>query len=153
MKKNKLISTLLLATVTLLLSSCNRPTERPAVQDPALAGKAYAKSELPEVLGEKSKVFIKSAGDTMLAKADETVEQIDLEGSKVADVLKKVKNKANKAALDAQLSKGSVAIVVLDDQVKILKVVKDVNVSLDYEVLSRMYLGKLKEFAKKPASK
>lgn len=154
MNKKVLTSTLLgLATATLLFSGCSRPTERPSIEDPKLAGNAYAKADLPEVLGDKASVYIKSAGDQMLKTADDTVEQVDLEGSKAATVLAKVKNKANKAALDAHLGSGSIAIVVLDDQVKILKVVADTKLNANYDVLSRAYLGKLKAFAMKPANK
>ena len=154
MKTNiALTSTLLgLATATVIFSGCMRPTERPSVEDKTIAGKAFAIKDLAEITAEKRSVYIKSAGDKTLAATDKDVAQVDLAG-KADDLLKKVKDKKTKADLDEALSTGSVAIVVLDDQVKILKVVADTVVTPKYEVLSRTYLGQLKEMAKKPASK
>jgi hypothetical protein len=140
--------TLGLTTLAVLsLVACNQPAERKAVVDKAIAENLVEIKSVSEVIGSKS-VYVSGGNKPSVSELDSSIKQVKIEGTKVEALLKKVTGEKTKAALDAQLKDGGVALVVLDDQIKILKVTNDLDLTLDYDVLSSKYLGKLKELSK-----
>jgi hypothetical protein len=118
MKKNILFCSALL----LALSGCNKPKERAAIMNKDVDGKVFAVSELGELTGSAKTVIIKSASKDSIKAMDDKLKIATTDG-KIGDLLKKVKAENTKGALDDQLAKGAIALVVLKDQVKIFKVV------------------------------
>jgi len=109
------------AALLLALSGCNKPKERSATMNKDAVDKAFAISELGDLTGAKKTVIKTASKDAILAMDDKlTVATTD---GKIGDLLKKVKDAGTKAALDGQLTKGAIAIVVLNDQIKIYKVI------------------------------
>lgn len=150
MKHINLTKTLALgfsATALLMMTSCYQPAERAAVVDKAIAEKVVEIKAVSEVVGSKS-VYVSGGNKQAVADLDSSIKQIKIEGTKVEALLAKVTGATTKAALDEQLKNGGVALVVLGDQIKILKVTNDLDLALDYDVLSSKYLGKLKELSK-----
>ena len=135
------------AATLLLATACSQPAEREAKLDKSIDGKVLEISEVSEVVSGKS-VYVSGGNKESVTALDGSIKQIKIEGSKVEELLKKVTGAKTKAALDAQLKDGGVALVILGDQVKILKVTADLDLSLDYDVLSSKYLGKLKDLSK-----
>lgn len=155
MKKNILInSTLLGLTATsLLFSACSRPSERPSEMDKKIAANVFAIKDLSEVTVESKAVYTQSGDPAALTKdADPTLKPNKIEG-KIADLLKKVKNKDTKKALDEQLKTGAIAIVILNDHIKVLKAVPDTELNGNYDVITLKYLARLKALAKIPEAK
>jgi len=154
MKKNILVtSTLLGLTATsLMFSACSRPSERPSEMDKKIVSNVFAMKDLTELTGEGKTVYVSGADDAMLKAADPSIKQVKIDG-KIADLLKKVKNAATKKALDDQLKSGSVAILVLNDHLKVLKVVSDTELNANYDVLTQKYVARLKALAKTPEAK
>lgn len=151
MKKNILFTGTLLGLTAsaLVFSACSRPSERPSVMDKTITDKVFAMKDLGEITANT--VYFANAEDP-IAKANASVKQVKIEG-KIQDLLKKVKNAATKKALDDQLKSGSIAIVILNDQLKVLKIVADTELTTAYDVISLKYIGRLKELSKTPEVK
>ena len=153
MKLNNTTKTLIgLCFTSLVFSACGRPSERPSVMDKKIAENVFAIKDLGEVTAESKTVYISGAEDAMVKGADASVKQAKIEG-KVQDLLKKIKNTATKKALDDQLKSGSIALVVLNDQVTVLKVVADTELNANYDVFSLKYIARLKALSKTPQAK
>jgi len=121
MKKQLLFS----AALILALSGCNKPKERTATMNKDVVDKVFAIGDLPEITAANKKaVIIKTASKKDIMAMDDKFVVATTDG-KIGDLLKKVKSDASKAALDDQLSTGAIALVVLNDQIKIYKVVKN----------------------------
>ncbi|MGZ3690788.1 MAG: hypothetical protein ACXVAX_04760 [Pseudobdellovibrio sp.] len=151
MKKNVLLHSSILALTSLLVfSSCgNRPNERPAVMDPKAAANIVAIKDIAEVTNASSKNVVVSTSEKDSVKAlDATFKQIKLEGTAIDGILKRVKKPDTRAALDAQLKTGAVALVVLKDQIKVLKVTDENKINLNYDVLPLRYITDLKALNK-----
>lgn len=150
MKKNITLTSLVIgmASTLVLFSGCNKPTERPAVVNSKIASKLYAISDLAEVTSSANAVLVQGGEKDLKLMASAKVTQTKLEGSKALEILKKVTEDASKKALDEQLKTGAVALVVLADQIKILKVVAEVNNNIDTNISSLSYFGKLKALSK-----
>lgn len=137
------------AATLLMATACSQPAEREAKLDKSIDGKVMEMKEVTEVVGPSPKsVYVSGGNKQAVADLDSSIKQIKIEGSKVEELLKKVTGEKTKAALDAQLKDGGVALVILGDQIKILKVTNDLDLAMDYDVLSSKYLGKLKELSK-----
>jgi hypothetical protein len=150
MKHMNLAKTIVLglsAATLLMATACSQPAERAAKLDKSIDGKVLEMKEVSEVVGSKS-VYVSGGNKQSLTDLDSSIKQVKIEGSKVEELLKKVTGAKTKAALDEQLKNGGVALVVLGDQIKILKVTNDLDLALDYDVLSSKYLGKLKDLSK-----
>lgn len=148
MKNNLILTSIVLgmASTLLLFTGCNKPTERPAVIDSAIAANLMELKELGEITGDAKMVY-SSSGKVDISAYAGGLKQAKLEG-KVEAVIKKIKTEATKNVIDAQLSTGVIAIVVLDDQIKILKVTSQTSNTLDSQVTSLTYIGKLKALSK-----
>lgn len=149
MKNLNLAKTLVLglsAATLLMTTACSQPAERVAKIDEKIAGNLVELKQVSEVVGSKS-VYVSGGNKQSITNLDSGIKQIKIEG-KIEELLKKVTGDKTKAALEAQLKDGGVALVVLGDQIKILKVTNDLDLALDYDVLSSKYLGKLKELSK-----
>lgn len=148
MKKNLALTSVLLGmTATFILfTGCNRPTERPGVVDSKIAANLMELKDLGEITSDAKAVY-SATGKADIASYAGSMKQEKLEG-KVADLVKKIKTPATKDALEAQLKDGAIAIVVLNDQIKILKVVSQTSSNLDTQVASITYLERLKALSK-----
>ena len=139
---------LIIATAALsFLVACNQPAERPAVINSKVKDSVFEIATLSEVTGKTKNIYVSGGPKDSVAALDSTLKQIKIEGN-IDAILKKVKNDTTRAALDKQLSSGAVAIVILKDQIKILKVVPDVDLNLSYGVVSLKYLSRLKDLSK-----
>ena len=147
MKNNLILTSVVLgmASTALLFTGCNKPTERPAIIDSAIAANLMELKELGEITGDKT--VYSSSGKVDISAYAGSLKQVKLAG-KVEELIKKVKTEATKGVIDAQLGTGVIAIVVLDDQIKILKVTSQTSNTLDSQVTSLTYLGKLKALSK-----
>jgi hypothetical protein len=110
------------SALLLALSGCNKPKERAAIMNKDVDGKVFAIAEVGELTGSAKTVIIKSASKDSIKAMDKDLKIATTDG-KIGDLLKKVKAENTKGALDDQLAKGAIALVVLKDQIKILKVV------------------------------
>lgn len=148
MKKNLIVISVILglANTAILFTGCNKPTERPSVIDSSIAANLMELKDLGEITSD-AKVAYSSSGKADIAAFAGSLKQAKLEG-KVADLIKKVKTEGTKAAIDEQLKAGAIAIVVLDDQIKILKVTNQTANTFDTQVTSLKYLGRLKALSK-----
>lgn len=136
---------LVMSLSALIFSGCNfKPTERESKLNPAAAGKIVAINELGEITSDSKVVFNSGTNQTI---ADTTLKQTKIEG-KVKMVLDKVTEEGTKAALDAHLKTGVVALVVLNDQIKVLKVVPETVSSSSVVVTSLSYMSALKTLVK-----
>ncbi|MEQ1722057.1 MAG: hypothetical protein ABL930_02710 [Pseudobdellovibrio sp.] len=154
MKKHAIIFTTLLgmtATAT-LFTGCNRPTAREATVNSKIASKLFAMEDLAEVTGKEAAVYVQGGKKDLKISADAKLSQTKLEGSATEKIFKKVIKDETKAALADQLKTGSVAIVVLDDQIKIMKVVADTSNSVDTQLSSLSYMAKMKQLVKANAN-
>lgn len=147
MKKNLVLTSVILgmATTVILFTSCNKPTERPSIVDSKIAANLIELKELGEITSE-AKLVYSSSGQSEISYAA-GLKQAKLEGK--ADVIvKKIKTEGTKKAIEDQLKTGAIALVVLDDQIKILKVTSQTSNTLDTQVTSLTYLAKLKALSK-----
>lgn len=154
MKKNVIIAAAFLAlTSTLILfTGCNRPSERPSVVNSDIAANLFELKALPEITNSDAKaakvVFYSSAENKEVGQLDASLKQMKIEG-KTQALLNLVTMEATKKALDEHLKVGVVALVVLDDHIKILKVLSaEAAGELDAPVFSLTYLSKLKALVK-----
>lgn len=145
-----IINTKILAlSCLILLSSCgNQLAERKAVPNPKVAANIIALKDAPEITNEKSKNVLVLGGEKDSVKAlDASIKQVKIEG--VADtILKKVTKPETRTALDEHLKTGAVALVILKDQIKVLKVTADTSLNLNYDVFSLRYMSRLKALSK-----
>lgn len=148
MKKNLILTPVVfgMALTALLFTGCNKPTERPAIIDSAIAANLMELKDLGEITGD-AKLVYSSSGKVDISAYAGKLKQAKVEG-KVEALIKKIKTEATKSAIEAQLSTGVIAIVVLDDQIKILKVTSQTSSTLDSQVTSLTYIGKLKALSK-----
>ena len=142
-------SVLISATCALVFaSSCYKGAERPAVVNPKAASNIFAIKDLAEITNDSVKtVYVQNGDKSSVAALDASLKQVKIEGS-IDSILKRISIDANKAALNNQLKDGAIAVVVLKDQIKILKVVPDTDLNLNYDVLSMKYMKTLKQLAK-----
>lgn len=151
MNKNLIlkVSVLGLAAGSLLLASaCNRPSERPSVVAKSVSEKVMEIKAISEVTAEGSKTVYVSGGEKAdVTKLDGDLKQVKIEG-KVDALIKKIKSDKTKKALEEQLKNGAIALVVLKGEIKVLKVVPDVELTLNYDVLSLKYMSRMKALAK-----
>ncbi len=126
----------------ILFTGCNKPAERQSVIDKSIAANLMELKELGEITSATKMVY-SSTGKVDISAYAKTLKQAKLEG-KVEAIIKLVKTPATKDVIDAQLATGVIAIVVLDDQIKILKVTSETSSNFDTQVTSLTYLGKLK---------
>lgn len=144
-KHTTLTSTLIVITAaTFLFSGCNKPKERASAINPKAAANIFAMKDIGEITSDSKTVYY-SGGEKDLA--DKTLKQAKIEG-KVQDLLNKVTGKETKAMLDEHLKTGDIAIVMLDDQIKILKVVPETSSTWEMTLTSLAYLSKLKSLVK-----
>jgi hypothetical protein len=150
MKQNIIFLSVLIgmsATVT-LFTGCSRPTQREAKVNSKIAANLFVIADLPEVTGKEAAVHVQGGKKDLKLSADAKLSQTKLEGSATEKIFKKVTKDETKAALAEQLKTGAVAIVVLDDQIKIMKVVADTTNSVDTRISSLAYLAKMKQLVK-----
>lgn len=144
MKKQLALTSILVGlTSTLIFSGCNSPVERESVVNPKIAANLFELKDLNEITGDKAQTVYSSSGKMDLSQLNAaSLKQAKVEG-KVADLLGKLS--AHKDAVDSQLESGAIALVVLDDQIKILKVTKETT-ALD--AMSLTYMQKLKALSR-----
>lgn len=149
MKKHVLSTVLGITAAALLVTGCNKPTQRPSELDKELAGKVMEIKELSEITGDSKAVFYSGSEKDLSGMNSEAVslKQNKLEG-KVEELTKKIKNPAKAAALAAQLQNGVIAIVVLEREIKILKVVPEINHAPDHLVSSLQLYNAMKDMSK-----
>lgn len=147
MKNNLILTSVILGmtSAALLFTGCNKPTERPAIIDSAIAANLMELKDLGEITTDKT--VYSSTGKADISGYAGSLKQTKLAG-KVEELIKKIKSEGTKSAIDAQLATGVIAIVVLDDQIKILKVTSQTSNTLDSQVTSLTYIGKLKALSK-----
>ena len=141
------IALVLTAASFFMMTSCQAPAERDAKVNPKVAGDLVEVKSINEVISGKS-VYVKGSKKDALATLDSGIKQIKMDGSKVEAILAKISNEDKKDAIEAQLNSGAIAILVLRDEVKILKVTPEVDLTLNYDILSSKYLSKMKELHK-----
>lgn len=148
MKKNIILTSVILgmSAASVLFTGCNKPTERPSVVDSDIAANLVELKDVGEITSDK-KIVYSANGKADIASFAGSLKQVKLEG-KVADLIKKVKTEATKKAIEDQLEKGAIAIVVLNDQIKILNVVSQTSSNFDMQVTSLNYLSALKALSK-----
>lgn len=147
MKKIILTSVVLGMTATaVLFTGCNRATQREAVVNSKIASNLIELSTVSELTAEGQAVYVQGGEKTLNVAG--TFAQNKLEGSSVEKLIKKVSIDANKNAINEHLKSGAIAIVVLDDQVKIMKVVPDTTHSFGMQLTSKAYISKLKDLSK-----
>ena len=148
MKKNIILTSLVFGIATALVTACNKPTERPSVVHKDIAGKLFAMNELSEITSGAALYSGSDATETEVLKMDDSLTLMEIEGRN-QDLLNLVKNKKTKKALKAHLANGAVAVVVLDNEIKILKLVKETHSNLEgLNLTSLRYLSRLKELVK-----
>lgn len=147
MKKNIILTSLVLGicTASLLLTSCNKPTERPSAINPGVAANLFALKDLSEITNKAALYNGSDSTEAEVMKMDGSLKLLKIEG-RSQDLLNLVKNESTKKELDTQLKNGAVAVVVLDTEIKILKIVKETHSNLDnLNLTSLAYLSKLKK--------
>jgi hypothetical protein len=151
MKKQAIILTTLLgitATAT-LFTGCSRPTQREARVNSEIVANLFALADLKaEITAEEKAVYVQGGKKDLKISSDAKLKQTKLEGSAAEKIFKKLTQDATKEALSNQLKTGSVAIVVLDNQIKIMKVVPETTHSIDTQLLSLKYVSTLKALSK-----
>lgn len=123
MKKNVLLLAVGLSVASFSMMGCSKPTQRESTMDKAIAGKVMELKELEEITGQGKTVFF-SGSEKDLTEMQATFKQVKLSG-KAEEVTKKIKSAAKSAALADQLKNGVIGIVVLEREIKILKVVSE----------------------------
>jgi hypothetical protein len=136
---------LIIATAFIALTACNTPAEREAIVNPS-GGNIMELSALTEITGAKKTVLVNSKKEEIKAM-DPSLNQVKAEG-KLSEVLEKVTTEAKKEELEKHMATGAVALLVLPDQIKIYKVVSEVDLNLNYDVLSFQYLSRMKAYNK-----
>lgn len=148
MKKHVMFTTsiiIAMTTVSIAFTGCNnKPTVRPSVVNPEVAGSVFAIKDLSEITNASAKLVYFSGGEKTV---DPTLKQVKLEG-KAQELVNKVTNPVTKKMIDDHLKTGVIAIVVLDDQVKILKIVPETHSTFEMTLTSLSYLSKLKTLVK-----
>ena len=145
MKKHVLSLTLGLTAVAIVFSGCNKPTERPSKMDPEIEGKVMEMSKLGagEITGSSKAVLFTGSEKDLSAMNSEsvTLSQVKLEGD-LEKITQKVTTPAKAAAIAEHLSQpnGVIAIVVLETEVKILKVTPEVTNSNPAYIVSSLQL-------------
>lgn len=153
MKKNIMLTSaiLSLATTSLLFTGCNKPTERPSVVNSTISASLYAMKDLNEITAANDKspktVYFSGEEKPEVSKLDGSLKQVKID-DKVQNLFNLVSGQATKKMLVEHLKTGVIAIVVLDDQVKILKVVPETSSSFELTLTSLSYLSKLKALVK-----
>lgn len=149
MKKQIILTSVVtgIALTGALFTGCQRPTERPSVVNSKIAANLFEVKDLSELTGEKSKTVFYQGSEKDISKFA-GVNQAKLDGTKAQDIIKKVKSPAAKAALDEHLKTGVVALVVLDDQIKVLKLVPETFSTFENKVTSMAFVTKLKALSK-----
>jgi hypothetical protein len=115
---------LLLASTLLVFAACNKPAERTAVVNSKIASKVFAISEIPEITSSKKAILVSGGENADVKKMDGSLKQTKIEG-KADAIIKKITSEAPKADLEKHLKSGAVALVILKDQIKVLKIVAD----------------------------
>ena len=142
------ISIVGVAVSCMVLSACNKPSERPSVMNASINGKVLQISELSEVTGEKQNVY--SANGIMdLEISSAELKQIKMSGTAAQKVMDKVSDEANKMTLQNHMKNGAVAFVILRDQIKIMRVVKElVTTDPETRINALAYFKKMKDLSK-----
>jgi glycerol kinase len=145
MKRNLALTTLVIslgATAT-FLTGCNKATQRESVVDSTISANVFQMKDISEITGSSNTVYSSSGDVDLKAMSVEgkALDQQKVEG-KVQDLLAKVK--IHKKDIDAQLKDGAIAIVVLNDQIKIMKVTPDTTGA---DALSLRYMKALKSLS------
>lgn len=148
MKKNIILTSLVFGIATALVTACNKPTERPSVVNKDVAGKLFVINEFSEITNKAALYAGSEATETEVKKMDDSLKLMKI-GGRNQDLLNLVKNENTKKALDTHLKNGAVAVVVLDNEIKILKLVKETHSNLEgLNLTSLRYLSRLKELVK-----
>lgn len=150
MKKNIIKTTLVLgmALTSILMTACNKPTERPSVVNKAAAANLFAINDLADITNKAALYSGGKTTETEIKKMDASLKLMKIEGRN-KDLLNLIKNEDTKKALETHLETGAVAVVVLNNEIKILKIVKETHSSLDgLNLTSLRYLSKLKQLVK-----
>jgi|GEM_PF-6618401 len=160
MKKNIALTTVILALTTapLLFTGCNKPAERPSAVNTGVAPNLYAVTDFSEITtadvkspktvyysGEKKTEMLAQNGDKK--PMDASLKQVKIEG-KVQDLLKLVSKEDTKKMLEDHLKTGVIAVVILNDEIKVLKVVPETISTFDLTLLSLTYLSTFKAYVK-----
>ncbi len=148
MKKNLVFTSVILAMsgTAMLFSGCNKPAERPSIIDSSIASNLMELKDLGEITSTEKMVY-STSGKVDISGYAGSLKQAKIEG-KVDAIVKKIKSESSKAAIEEQLKIGVIALVVLDDQIKVLKVTSQTSNTLDSQVTSLSYLSKLKTLSK-----
>ena len=148
MKKNLVFTSVILALsgTVILFSGCNKPSERASIIDASISANLMELKELGEITSD-AKIVYSTSGAVDISGYAGSLKQAKLEG-KVDEIVKKIKTAATKKAIEEQLKIGVIALVVLDDQIKVLKVTSQTSNTLDSQVTSLTYLSKLKALSK-----
>lgn len=153
MKKNIMLTSVILglASTAILFTGCNKPTERPSTVNNAIAASLYTIKDINEITGASSKdpkkVYYSGEEKPEVSKLDSTLKQIKID-DKIQSLLNLVASESTNKMLNDHLKTGVIAIVVLDDQVKILKLVPETSGSYDLTLTSFAYLSNIKALIK-----
>lgn len=149
MKTSILARSVLSLTLALAFSACNKPAERPSALSASLNGKVMQISDLSEITSSSAAGVYSSSGASNLSNLNSPkLKQLKMDAT-AQMVLDKVSNLSHKKAIEDQMGQGAVAFVVLRDQIKIMKVVNQLNTTdPNNRVESLSYVSKLKELSK-----
>ncbi len=158
MKNNILWGKWSYLTVTALcaasLNSCSqKPSERPSVVDKKIAANLMELKSISEATGGKAKNLYFSGEKKDLTKIlslkepDASLNQVKTDAT-FQTLMGKIGDEKTKKAITDHLGTSVVALVVLNKEIKIFKVVPDKNLSLDYNVVSFKYMNALKDLTK-----
>lgn len=154
MKKHVLSLALGLTAAAVVFTGCNKPTQRDSVMDKEIAGKVMELSALKEITSasaEAPKTVLYAGSEKNLSALNSeavTLSQIKLEGD-IEKITKKVTTPTKAAAIAEQLKEGVIAIVILESEVKILKVTPEVtNNNPDYVVSSLQLFDAMKAMSR-----
>ena len=150
MKKNIIKTTLVLgmALTSIIMTACNKPTERPSVVNKEAAPNLFAIKDLSEITNKSALYSGNKTTEAEIKKMDASLRLMKIEGRN-KDLLNLIKNEDTKKALETHLETGAIAVVVLNNEIKILKIVKETHSNLDgLNLTSLRYLSKLKQLIK-----
>jgi hypothetical protein len=136
----------LTAATFFMMSSCQAPNEREAKVNPKVAGGLVGINDVCEATNKQ--VCVQGSKKEEVQKLDSELKQSKIDGSQAEIILSKISNPDVKDLIEKQLSSGSITFLILRDEVKVFKITPEIDVNLDYDVLSSKYLAKMKEYHK-----
>lgn len=149
---------LVIPALIIAASSCQKAAERDAKMADAINGKVMEVKDIGQITGGptsavdvanaaaapavKRIVYVSKKQDDV-QKLDEALDQKKVDATKAKDILAKVSKDETKADLEEHLKTGAVALVIMKDHIKVLKVVPDVDFTGKYKIQSLRYTQRM----------